>query len=118
MKILVIDDFAFMADCVRKYLPNDEIDHHYQLPDDNSEYDQYDVLVVDNQGIGNSKYRCGSDFLKDYCPTRKQLVIYYSGLEPEPVFETILDTKGFKFFVKGRDPDGLAKIVEEYRKET
>ena len=118
MKILVIDDFAFTAAYIGKYLPNDEIGLLYRLPDDNSEYDRYDVLVVDNQGIGNSKYRCGSDFLKDYCPTRKQLVIYYSGLEPEPDFKTILDTKGFKFFVKGRDPDGLAKIVEEYRKET
>ncbi len=114
MKILVIDDYSFIAEGIRKYFPNDEVQHHYRIPTDLSELDRYDVLIVDNQGINNETFKSGSDFLRFYQPTDpNQVVVYYSGLDADGKFKEMLDRKGFFSFVKGRNPDQLVQLVTE-----
>ena len=114
MKILVIDDYSFIADGIRKYFPNDEVYHHYRIPTDLSELDRYDVLIVDNQGINNETFKSGSDFLKSYVPTNpNQMVIYYSGLDAYGDFKELLNSKGFFSFTKGNNPDKLVQLVTE-----
>ena len=114
MKILVIDDYSFIAEGIRKYFPNDDVQHHYRIPDDLTELNRYDVLIVDNQGINNETFKSGSDFLKFYQPADpNQVVVYYSGLDAEGEFKKMLDSKGFFSFVKGRNPDQLVQLVTE-----
>ena len=114
MKILVIDDYSFIAEGIRKYFPNDDVRHHYRIPDDLTELNRYDVLIVDNQGINNETFKSGSDFLKFYQPADpNQVVVYYSGLDAEGEFKKMLDSKGFFSFVKGRNPDQLVQLVTE-----
>lgn len=115
MKILVIDDFAFIATGIRQCLNEDEVDHLYRIPDDLSKLDEYDVLVVDNQGIGNKQFSSGSNFLEHYNPVKQQLVIYHSGLAPEHEFSLTLQRKGFTYFVKGSRPDEFIKLVNSWR---
>lgn len=114
MKILVIDDYSCIADGIRKYFPNDDVQHHYRIPTDLSELDRYDVLIVDNQGINNGTFKSGSDFLKSYVPTNpNQMVIYHSGLGAYGKFKELLDSKGFFSFTKGNNPDKLVQLVAE-----
>ena len=114
MKILVIDDYSFIVEGIRKYFPNDEVYHHYRIPTDLSELNRYDVLIVDNQGINNGTFKSGSDFLKSYVPTNpNQMVIYHSGLGAYGEFKEMLDSKGFFSFTKGNNPDKLVQLVAE-----
>jgi DNA-binding response OmpR family regulator len=115
MKILVIDDFSYIAFGIRGYFEGHGVNHEYRIPNDLSDLDKYDVLIVDNQGIGNMTYKSGSDLLKNYTPkNQSQLVIYHSGLSPEREFAELLQSKGFKYFVKGSDPDKLVAMVNEH----
>ena len=66
MKILVIDDWSTFARSMRLYFPRAQVDSEYRIPVDLSELDNYDILIVDNQGIGNGKWNSGKAFLKDY----------------------------------------------------
>ena len=118
MKILVIDDYKFIAEGIQKYFPTDEVAHHYRIPEDLTELDGYDILIVDNQGINNSRYGSGKALLKEYQPTNSnQMVIYHSGLSPEQKFKEVLDSKGFFAFTKGSNPDKLVQLVTENFKQ-
>ena len=114
-KILVIDDFSSIARCMEKYFPDASVDHRYRIPiDDLPKLDDYDILIVDNQGIGNGKWKNGEEFLKDYQPKKpNQMVIFHSGLGPNQEFVDILKSKGFFSFTKGRNPDKLVALVKE-----
>jgi DNA-binding response OmpR family regulator len=114
MKILVIDDWRAIAESIKKYFPDASVDHEYWIPTDLSKLDNYDILVVDNQGIGNGKWNSGEAFLKDYKATKpNQMVIFHSGLSPRHEFAEILKSKGFFSFTKGRNPDELVALVKE-----
>ena len=115
MKILVIDDWRIIAESVRRTFPDAQVDHMYRLPwEDLSELDNYDILFVDNEGIGNKQYRSGQEFLREYTPkSDKQMVIYHSGLSPEPDFKKILDDKGFFSFTKCGKEFVLRDMIKE-----
>ena len=114
MKILVIDDWSIIARSVERCFPDASVSHEYGIPTDLSELDNYDILVVDNQGIGNATWKSGEAFLKDYQPKKpNQMVIFHSGLEPSHEFADILKSKGFFSFTKGRNPDELVALVKE-----
>lgn len=116
--LCVIDDDGFVHCMIQKYFPNYDIRCMYRLPSDEAELGilkTYDVLIVDCQGIGNNLYHDGQQFLaKFYDRPMYQKVIYFSGLEPDPVFETILTDKGMRWHVKGGDPMGLVTMVQNY----
>ena len=115
MSILVIDDWKITADLIQKWFPKVQVDHMYRLPwEDLSELDKYDILFVDNEGIGNKQYRSGSSFLKEYQPkSDKQMVIYHSGLSPHHKLKEVLDSKGFFSFTKGGREEVLKQLIRE-----
>ena len=116
-KILVIDDWRSTAELIGKWFPEATVDHMYGLPvveEDLAKLDEYDILFVDNEGIGNKQYRNGQEFLKEYQPkSDKQMVIYHSGLSPEPDFKKILDDKGFFSFTKCGKEFVLRDMIKE-----
>ena len=113
-KVLVIDDEYFMLAYAKKYLDFCDVKHEYCIPEDESTLAEYDVLIVDGNGIGNSKYKHGMDFCKAYAKQgNNKGVIYHSALEPYGEDEQILTKLGVNIVVKGRDPDWLVEAVRE-----
>ncbi len=116
--LCVIDDDRFVFMMMRKYFENYDVQWHYRLPESRDEIEElkkFDVLIVDCQGIGTKLCYDGRQFLaKFYDRPMTQKVIYHSGLEPEPAFETILEEKGMRWYTKGRDPMGLVNLVQNY----
>ena len=119
MKILVIDDCHIIGMGIRKYFPNDEVDVIYRIPEQEHQcnLDDYDVIFVDNEGIGNRIYRDGQNFLKHYHPKNpNQMVIYHSGLSAYGEFKEFLDSRGFLSFTKGENYDKLVQLITEHFK--
>lgn len=118
LTLCIIDDDRSVHFMIQKYFPNYDVRCMYQLPSDEAELGilkTYDVLIVDCQGIGNRLYKDGQQFLaKHYDRPMHQKVIYYSGLEPDSAFETILEKKGMRWYTKGYDPMGLVTMVHNY----
>ena len=116
MKILVIDDWRIIAEGIRARFPDAKVDHVYRIPesDDQCDLSEYDILFVDNEGIGNRIHKSGQDFLKHYRPKNpNQVVIYHSGLGAYGEFKEFLDSQGFYSFTKGDNPDELVQLVIE-----
>jgi hypothetical protein len=103
---------------MQKYFENYDVQWRYRLPESNGEIEElkkFDVLIVDCQGIGSKLCRDGRLFLGHYYDRpMTQKVVYHSGLEPDHVFETILEKKGMRWYTKGRDPMGLVDLVQNY----
>lgn len=113
-KVCIIDDMVFVFACVSEYLEFCQVKHEYAIPEDESTLAEYDVLIVDGDGIGNSKYKHGMEFCKAYAKQgNNKVVIYHSGLRPSKDDEKILIEKGVKVVVKGRDPQILVDAVRE-----
>lgn len=116
--LCVIDDDRFVFIMMQKYFENYDVQWRYRLPESLGEIEElkkFDVLIVDCQGIGSRLCYDGRQFLaKFYDRPMTQKVIYHSGLEPEPAFETILEEKGMRWYTKGRDPMGLVNLVQNY----
>ena len=116
--LCVIDDDRFVFVMMSKYFENYDVQWRYRLPESNGEIEElkrFDVLIVDCQGIGSKLCYDGQQFLsKYYDRPMTQKVIYYSGLEPDHVFETILEEKGMRWYTKGHDPMGLINLVQNY----
>lgn len=82
MKACVIDDSRGITSSMKAELEKQGIDvtEMWELPEDESELDGFDMLVVDGSGIGNHRHKNGVEFLKAYAPTHKdKLFIHYSG---------------------------------------
>lgn len=113
-KVLVIDDDYFMRSYARRFLDFCIVKHDYRIPEDESTLADYDVLIVDGDGIGNSKYKDGIEFCKTYEKQgNNKVVIYHSGLAPYGEDESALTNKGLKIVVKGSNPDRLVAAVKE-----
>lgn len=113
-KVLVIDDARYVGSYVHKFLDFCDVEQEYGIPEDEAVLAKYDVLIVDGEGIGNSKYKHGIEFCKAYAKQgNNKGVIYHSGLEPYGEDEQILTKLGVNIMVKGRDPDLLVNAVKE-----
>ena len=117
-KLAVIDDDGFIISYVVDMFRSDyEVDTFRRLPADTSILHEYDVLIVDNQGIGNGRVSDGEDFLYEYNRPEHQLVVHFSGLCPNRRFAEILTSKGMFWKVKGRDPHELVDLVKSKMEE-
>lgn len=119
MKALIIDDAGFIGETVKKELKDiygDECDcdFHYRLPADTANFEIYDILVIDNEGIGNGKFKNGIAFLKEYeFDYKRQCVIHFSGLKPNAEDMKALTDKRIVFALKG-DSIPILKAIEEW----
>lgn len=113
-KVCVIDDDRFMKSFCEKFLEDFEITHLYRLPEDESILAEFDVLVVDGQGIGNSKYKEGKDFLLSYkIHGSNRGCVYYSGLCDQSDREELAQ-HGIAAVTKGSDPQKLCDAVKGF----
>lgn len=120
MKALIIDDSGFIGETVKKELKDIyggecDCDFIYCLPDDTANLSIYDILVIDNEGIGNGKFKNGIAFLKEYeFDYKRQCVIHYSGLLPNFEDEKILADKHIVIATKG-DSSPILVAIEEWK---
>lgn len=85
MNVCIIDDehsvTSFFKHDVEAALKGVTVADKWKLPEDESELDSFDVLVVDNFGIGNSKFYKGFDFLESYAPAHPdKLLVFHTSL--------------------------------------
>lgn len=68
-KLAVIDDSGMIQTVVlRNFASSHEVKTYWRIPEDLTELDQFDVLIVDGDGIGNKRFAFGVDFLVEYAP--------------------------------------------------
>ena len=79
--ICVIDDCRAVGEMFSWGLGDGyKVTHLLRLPEDVKELAEYDLLIVDNKGIWNSKFKNGVEFLKWYIPEHSnQAFIHYTG---------------------------------------
>ena len=101
-RICIIDDEGFIRDWVAECLKPHTVVGLRMLPLDVSELNDYDIVIVDGNGIGNEKWRHGVEFLMEYTPKNPmQKLIHYSGyISAEN--EMKLTQKGIMALEKGR----------------
>lgn len=111
--ICVIDDAVFVRDAVKKEFPDYDVTEMRRLPDDKSELAVFDILIIDNQGIGNGRYFNGLAFLRDYeMVGNNKCVIFHSGNTPYGVDADMLANKGFQTVTKGYGIHTLHAVVD------
>ena len=102
-RICIIDDDGFIRNWVAECLKPHTVVGLRELPLDVSELYDYDILIVDGNGIGNEKWRNGVEFLMEYTPKNPlQKLIHYSGYISAQD-EKKLTQKGIMALEKGRD---------------
>lgn len=113
-KVLVIDDAGFMRSYAQKFLDFCDVEQKYRIPEDETVLAKYDVLIVDGNGIGNSKYKDGIEFCKAYEKQgNNKGVIYHSGLFSDKEDLEILKEMGIKVLLKGDQPGKFVEAVKE-----
>ena len=110
-RVLVIDDSRMMRGFVEKFVPGVEVEQVFRIPDDESVLAQYDALVVDGEGIGNSRWRHGLDFCKQYEKPEGQAVVFYSGLSAHGADAAELERRGIANLARGCNPEKFALAV-------
>lgn len=102
-RICVIDDDGFIRNWVAECLKPHTVVGLRMLPLDVSELNNYDIVIVDGNGIGNEKWANGVDFLMDYTPLNPlQKLMHFSGYISVQD-EMKLNKKGIMTLVKGHD---------------
>lgn len=115
-RVCVIDDDRFMKSYCEKYLEDFEVTHLYRIPEDESILAEYDVLIVNGQGISNSKYKTGKDFLLAYkFQGWNRGCIYHSGFISGEE-EKELNALKIECVAKGYDPDIIVQVVKGFFK--
>ena len=113
-KVCVIDDDRFMKAFCEKFLEDFEITHLLRIPEDESILAEFDVLIVDGQGIGNSKYKDGKNFLLSYkLKGWNRGCVYCSGLCDKSDREELVQ-HSIAAVTKGSDPQKLVDAVKGY----
>ena len=82
--LAVIDDCWMIQSAVRNAVRDVyKVTAFTLIPDDLSELDAFDALVVDGYGIGNRTYPTGADFLLAYAPRHpeKRFVLFTGDCE-------------------------------------
>lgn len=112
-RVCVIDDAWFMKGFSKEILEDYDVSYEPRIPLDEEILAGFDVLIVDGEGIGNSKYKNGVEFLKAYKKQgQNKGLIHFSGFI-SPSDEKALEALGVECLEKGGDPDLLVQAVEE-----
>ena len=66
-KLALIDDSGMIQTVVLSdFASSHEVKTYWRIPEDLTELDQFDVLIVDGTGIGNRWFANGVNFLLEY----------------------------------------------------
>ena len=112
-KLAVIDDSGMIQRVVeRNFESSHEVTCFYRIPDNLDELKPFDVLIVDNDGIGNGKFMNGMDFLRKYVPflLEEKRIVHFTGL-CEFKDRMWLKSVGVAVVNKGSRPDELINAV-------
>lgn len=118
MKICIIDDSGMIQNIAKEFLSKyGEVETLWRIPEDVSELEKFDALVVDNDGIGNKTWIKGSDFLAEYAGSHaSQLIVHYSGYISRETAEKLIPL-GVKMATKGwRIEETLGTPFDEFVK--
>ena len=118
-KVCIIDDSFLIRSTLSQCLKDNAdcaVGEYSRIPEDESELAQYDVLIVDGQGIGNSKYKNGKNFLMSYkLQGMNRGCIYHSGFISGEE-EKELNALKIECVEKGCDPDVIVQVVKGFFK--
>lgn len=111
-KLAVIDDSGMIQNVVeRQFGTSHTVKKYWKIPDDLMELDQFDVLIVDGDGIGNQRFAHGVDFLVEYAPKHPdKKFVHFSGFCTGQDRER-LKAIGVAVVTKGGRPDELVDAV-------
>ena len=111
-KLAVIDDSGMIQNVVlRNFASSHEVKAYWRLPEDLTELDQFDVLIVDGDGIGNQQFAHGVDFLVEYAPKHPdKRFVHFTGWCDGRNKEK-LKTIGIAVVSKGGRPNELVDAV-------
>lgn len=113
-KVCVIDDDYSIKSYCEKFLNDFKVTQLLRIPEDESGLAEFDVLIVDEQGIGNRKYKDGKKFLLSYkLKGWNRGCIYHSGLCSKSDRED-LATHSIAAVTKGSDPQKLVDAVKGF----
>ena len=118
MKVAVIDDSVMIQSILKEQIENNipgaEVETFWGLgyisPED------YDVLIVDNAGIGDENYKNGVEFLCDYASVSHapQLIIHYTGLCDRSDQERLDACYGVNIVDKGNGCNQVLDLIREW----
>lgn len=111
-KLAVIDDSGMIQTVVLKnFASSHEVKPYWMIPEDLTELDQFDVLIVDGDGIGNQRFAHGVDFLVEYAPKHPdKRFVHFTGWCDGQNKEK-LKAMGIKVVNKGGWPSELIEAV-------
>ena len=118
MKVAVVDDSFMIQNAVRDAIyssfPDAEVDTFCGLG--YFDADDYDVLIVDNDGIGDSHFRNGVEFLKalDFDKNEKTVILFTGFCQGNDM--KVLTAKGVRVAIKGGGCDEIVEIISESRR--
>lgn len=117
-KLAVIDDSGMIQSVVlRKFASSHEVKTYWRIPEDPKELDQFDVLIVDGDGIGNQRFAHGVDFLVEYAPKHpNKRFVHFTGLCMSKNRER-LKAIGVTVVSKGCCPEELVNVVNGKEKD-
>lgn len=113
MKVAVIDDSvciqSALQSSIERDIPGAEVETFWGL--EYAKPEDYDVLIVDNAGIGDANYKNGVEFLCDYASVSHapQLIIHFTGLCDRSDRERLDDCYGVNIVDK---VDGCAPVID------
>lgn len=117
-KLAVIDDSGMIQHGVESnFASSHEVKKFWRIPEDLAELDQFDVLIVDGDGIGNQRFAHGVDFLVEYAPKHpEKRFVHYTGLCMGENRER-LKAIGVTVVSKGCYPEELMQAVNRKEKD-
>lgn len=117
-KLAVIDDSGMIQNVVmRNFASSHEVKTYWRIPEDLTELDQFDVLIVDGDGIGNQRFAHGIDFLVEYAPKHHdKMFVHFTGLCTSENRER-LKSIGVMVVSKSSRPEELVNAVSGKAKD-
>lgn len=117
-KLALIDDSGMIQTFVLSdFASSHEVKTYWRIPEDLTELDQFDVLIVDGAGIGNRRFANGVNFLLEYAPKNPdKRFVHFTGLCTAEDRER-LKAIGVTVVSKGRCTEELVNAVNGKAKD-
>lgn len=116
--LAVIDDTCFIRSIIVKDFSDEyDVTEFARIPTVLDELAEFDVLIVDGNGIGNNVWKHGADFLYDYAPMHpEKRFVHFTGFCTDKNCER-LKAIGVTVVSKGSRPEKLVNAVNGKAKD-